>query len=224
MTALTISSVVLWILQISTVIVVVGLARQVGVLHLRVRPLGAGQPGNGPEIGTRLDLTPVSSIRGVDTPLLVSGHLSLVMFASPECSACGSAMQAVKHLRSTERDVWFVIAVDGKQQHGLEYAAKYGLTDVAGLVSSDSLPDLGYTSRPFAVVLADEGTVLGSGVPNTLEQLEVLLATARLNSLAPPDPANGSTDVLPGQAEEGGKNTDELPLIDIIAQPQGLDG
>jgi hypothetical protein len=37
MTGLTISNIILWILQISTIIVVVGLARQVGVLHLRVR-------------------------------------------------------------------------------------------------------------------------------------------------------------------------------------------
>jgi len=155
--------------------------------------------------------------------MLVPGYLSLLMFASPECSACGSALQAIKYLRAAEPDVWFVIAVDGKPERGLDYVAKYDLTDVAGLISSDSLPDLGYTSRPFAVVVADEGTVLGSGVPNTLEQLEVLLATARLNSPPRPDTADAGHEVLPWQAEDGHRDIDELPLINIVAQPQGHD-
>jgi methylamine dehydrogenase accessory protein MauD len=175
-TALTISNLVLWVLQIATIVVVVGLARQVGVLHLRVKPLSAGLIEDGPPIGARLELPPVVSLRGEQTPVVIPGYLSLVTFANPGCSACGPTMEAVKRLRSVEREVRFVVAVDGDQTQGLRYASSYGLTDVVG---SDSLRTMSCASRPFTVVVSDEGTVLATGVPNTLEQLEMLLANAR---------------------------------------------
>jgi len=175
-TALTISNLVLWVLQIATIVVVVGLARQVGVLHLRVKPLSAGQIEDGPPIGARLELPPVVSLRGEQMPVVMPGYLSLVTFASPGCSACGPTMEAVQRLRPVERGVRFVVAVDGDQTQGLKYASRYGLADVVG---SGSLRTMSCASRPFTVVVSDEGTVLATGVPNTLEQLEMLLANAR---------------------------------------------
>ena len=41
---------------------------------------------------------------------------------------------------------------------------------------------------PFTVVVSDEGTVLATGVPNTLEQLEMLLANARHGYASGDDP------------------------------------
>jgi methylamine dehydrogenase accessory protein MauD len=161
MTGLTISNIILWILQISTIIVVVGLARQVGVLHLRVRPLGAGRTEDGPTIGDRFEMTSARSLRGEDIPITVQGRLSLLTFASPECGACAATMLAVKRLRDVEPDVWFVVAVDGEKEQALKYAEKYGLEDVA---SPEAFNRLGSSSRPFAVILAEDGTVLGSGV------------------------------------------------------------
>jgi hypothetical protein len=74
---LTLSTIVLWILQVMTIVVVVGLARQVGVLHLRVHPLEAGRIEDSPPIGAHLDMTPVVSIRGHETQVIVPGYLSL---------------------------------------------------------------------------------------------------------------------------------------------------
>ena len=46
--ALVISNVILWVLVIVLALVVLALARQVGVLHERVAPAGALQPTSGP--------------------------------------------------------------------------------------------------------------------------------------------------------------------------------
>ena len=176
MTGLAISNLILWCLQIATIVVVVALARQVGLLHLRLRPLGAGRTEDGPPIGARFDLSPAASLGGGQIPVVVSGYLSLITFVNPGCSTCSPTLDAVKRLRAVEGKVRFIVAVDGEERPGIKYVHSYGLMNVVG---SGSIAVLDSHSRPFVVVLRDDGMVLATGVPNTLEQLEVLLAEAR---------------------------------------------
>jgi len=176
MTGLAISNLILWCLQIATIVVVVALARQVGLLHLRLRPLGAGRTEDGPPIGARFDLSPAASLGGGQIPVVVSGYLSLITFVNPGCSTCSPTLDAVKRLRAVEGKVRFIVAVDGEERPGIKYVHSYGLMNVVG---SGSIAVLDSYFRPFVVVLRDDGMVLATGVPNTLEQLEVLLAEAR---------------------------------------------
>ena len=48
---LVISNIVLWVLVVILALVVLALARQVGILHERVAPAGALQPTEGPKVG-----------------------------------------------------------------------------------------------------------------------------------------------------------------------------
>jgi methylamine dehydrogenase accessory protein MauD len=182
LTALRISNVVLWILQIGTIIVLLGVARQVGLLHLRLPAKGAGSVDDGPPIGAKVDLPPVISAQHKTIPILVRDRLSLVTFASPGCSVCVPVMQAVRSLKSTERGVWFLVAVDGDEGQVQEYSEKYGLRD--NCIAAASLGTIDRSHRPFSVVLSSAGVVLAAGVPNTLEQLEVLLGAARRENSA----------------------------------------
>ena len=176
MTGLAVSNLILWCLQIATIVVVAALARQVGLLHLRLRPLGAGRTEDGPPIGARFDLSPAASLGGGQIPVVVPGYLSLITFVNPGCSTCSPTLDAVKRLRAVEAEVRFIVAVDGEERPGIKYVQGYGLMNVVG---SGSIGVLDSRSRPFVVVLRHDGTVLATGVPNTLEQLEVLLAEAR---------------------------------------------
>ena len=214
LTALTISNLVLWVLQIATIVVVLGLARQIGVLHLRLPAHGAGRTEDGPLVGARIDLQPVVSFRGEQTPVVCSGHLSVLTFANPECGVCGPTMEAVKRLRAREPSVRFIAAVNGEASEGLKYAAGYGLSDA---VSAESLRVLGSNARPFAVVLSDDGTVLAAGVPNTLEQFETLLATGRYEDGA--RKAASATDLQSVVEEDA-----ELAVIDFAAKAGRDDG
>lgn len=162
-------------------IVLVGLARQVGVLHLRLPAKGAGSVDDGPTVGAQFTLPPVISADGTTIPVLVRDHLSLVTFASPGCSVCVPVLQAVRSLKSAEQDVRFLVAVDGGERRVREYSEKYGLTDC---VTSESVGAISGPHRPFSVALSSTGVVLASGVPNTLEQLEVLLEVARQEDIA----------------------------------------
>lgn len=207
MTALIISNIVLWVLQIATIVVVVGLARQVGVLHLRLPAHGAGQTDDGPQVGQRLDVGSAVTVRGEQTQVLVPGKLSVIMLASSTCGACAPTMEAVMRLREVEKDVNFVVAIDGDQGQALPYAASYGLTDVA---APASLGALNVNARPFAVVLADNGTVLGAGVPNTLEQLEMLVAGARYRGAADEEPGETA-----GQLPSAGNGAADGPATEL---------
>ncbi len=49
--ALLVSNIVLWVLVIVLALIVLALARQVGILHERVAPAGALMPTSGPKVG-----------------------------------------------------------------------------------------------------------------------------------------------------------------------------
>jgi hypothetical protein len=115
MTALSISNLVLWLIQIFTVIVLVGLARQVGVLYQRVPAVGPGRMDDGPPIGSRVSQQVLTGQDGKEIPILDNESISLLAFASPHCSACKPLLDSVQGLMSVSHDIRFLVAVDGTE-------------------------------------------------------------------------------------------------------------
>jgi methylamine dehydrogenase accessory protein MauD len=185
-----ISESLLWVLQAATILVVVGLARQVGVLHLRVPPRGAGPVKEALAVGTTVELAPVTSLESRRVEILSPGRLALVVFANPGCSLCSPILEGLRSLARRDASFRTTVAVDGDPDTALGYAKRHGFGDA---VAAESLDQLDPSHRPFAIALSSKGTVLGSGVPNTLEQLEVLLADARHAQITS---AGGPEDVL----------------------------
>lgn len=148
--------VVLWILVAVLAVVVVALARQIGVLQLRLAPIGALEVDDeGPPLGevpeARVARTPEGSSTVVGGP----GSGRLVAFVSDTCPICE---QVAPSLPAAAR------------ASGLELQ-----------VVSD--PDLELAYRvpgvPFVVVLDELGLVRSKGTVNSLEQVEGLVDTAR---------------------------------------------
>ena len=148
--------VVLWILVAVLAVVVVALARQIGVLQLRLAPIGALEVDDeGPPLGdvpeARVARTPDGSSTVVGGP----GSGRLVAFVSDTCPICE---QVAPSLPAAAR------------ASGLELQ-----------VVSD--PDLELAYRvpgvPFVVVLDELGLVRSKGTVNSLEQVEGLVDTAR---------------------------------------------
>jgi hypothetical protein len=73
-------------------------------------------------------------------------------------------------------EIAVTVAVDGEASDALSYLSKHGFGDGVPAVS---LSQIDPGDRPIAMALSAEGRVLAAGVPNTLEQLEVLVADAR---------------------------------------------
>ena len=121
--ALVISNVVLWVLVIVLALVVLALARQVGILHERVAPAGALMPTSGPKVGELTEALAIADINGQSVTVggPDSGGLNtLVMFVSPTCPVCKSLVPTAKSLANAERGrLRLVFASDGDklEQH-----------------------------------------------------------------------------------------------------------
>jgi Methylamine utilisation protein MauE len=132
-------------------VAVLALAREVGILRLRLGTQGALEiEGEGPEIGSRdLELADRVGRNGAD--------FGLAVFTSEGCHICQSLAPAIDNVGQDPR-----VAV-----------ARFD--EVA---EADLWRRLGIPGSPFALALDRDGTVLAKGTFNNLAQLESVLATA----------------------------------------------
>jgi hypothetical protein len=132
-------------------IAVLALAREVGMLRLRLGPAAALEiPEEGPMVGSRSDLID-SFERGP------ASELALAVFTSDDCHVCRGLEPAIASL---DRDPMLAVEL-------FEETSKpdvWGALEIPG--------------SPYAIALALDGTVLAKGTFNNLAQLESILATA----------------------------------------------
>ena len=84
--AMLVSNVFLWAVVLGLVVVVLALARQIGILYERVAPMGALMMDQGPKVGEVAPAFTLDSIGG--GKLSIGGHTGrsqLLFFLSPTC-------------------------------------------------------------------------------------------------------------------------------------------
>ena len=176
--ALLVSNVLLWCLVIALAIIVVALARQVGILHERVAPAGALMPTNGPKVG---ELTTAQALADLDgRPLAIGGAsadgaATLVLWVSPTCPVCRTLVPTAVSLVKRER-LRLVLASDGENvdQHR-RYVADLGIAGYPYVVSQALGVAFAVSKLPFAALIAPDGTLASKGLVNTREHLESLV-------------------------------------------------
>jgi hypothetical protein len=147
--------VVQWILLVVLAIVVIALARQIGVLHLRLAPLGALEVDDeGPRIGQAPPARTAMAADGVPTLVGGPGPRRLVAFTSPTCPICELVVPSIPAAAAAARMVPQIVSDP-------DLEAAYGVPGV-----------------PFLVVLDGSGIVRSKGTVNSLEQIEGLIDTA----------------------------------------------
>ncbi|MBT8080354.1 MAG: thiol-disulfide isomerase [Gammaproteobacteria bacterium] len=174
------SYIVLWLLVIILALVVVALARQVGVLHERVAPAGALMPTSGPKVGELTQNMPLTAIDG--TALDIGGEDSdgmatFVLFISPTCPVCKSLVPAARSLVMREgRRMRLVFASDGEDlnQHQA-YVRDLGIESYPYVVSQPLGIAYSVSKLPFAVLIGADGTLQSKGLVNSREHLESLI-------------------------------------------------
>lgn len=148
--------VVQWVLLAVLAVVVVALARQIGVLHLRLVPVGALEVDDeGPPLG---DAPEPQAARGHDgTTVIVGGPgpRRLLAFVSPTCPICEQVLPSLPAAATASGLVPQVVSDP-------ELEIRYRVPGV-----------------PFVVVLDESGVVRSKGTVNSLEQVEGLVDTAR---------------------------------------------
>jgi len=161
---------------------VLALARQVGLLHERIAPVGALALDHGPKIGDTVPPLVLRTLAGEATPLAPAGTRSrLLFFLSPTCPVCKKLLPALTSLAVAERDrLEILLASDGDPAEHAAFARRQKLL-LPYIISAE----LGITFRigklPYAVLIGPDGTVRAKGLVNTREQIESLLTAETMN-------------------------------------------
>lgn len=184
MTALAVSNIVLWIIVLGLLLVVLALARQLGVLHERIAPAGALMINRGLTIGERAPMLDVETLDGqalrIGEPR-GDARSTLLVFVSPTCPVCKSLLPVVKSGRRQERD-WLdvILASDGEREQQRRFVADQGLEQIPYVVSTPLGLSFQVNRLPFAALIDAAGILRARGLVNSREHLESLFEAQRL--------------------------------------------
>jgi methylamine dehydrogenase accessory protein MauD len=177
-TALLISNITLWVLVVGLSVVVMALARQIGVLHERIAPAGALMVRSGPLVG---EASPIVAVTDMDGRKITLGAASesarstLVFFLSPTCPVCKTLLPVLRSSGSAESD-WLdiILASDGDLEEQKQFVSEYNLSDFTYVLSEALGMTYKVSKLPFALLLDEEGVIRSKGLVNSREHLESL--------------------------------------------------
>jgi methylamine dehydrogenase accessory protein MauD len=175
--SLLVSTVLSWVVILLLGVAVLALARQVGVLHMRVAPAGALTTSAGPAVGSAAAAIPATTIEGTSTT--VGGHLHgvplrLLMFVSPSCPLCKNLIPMAKSFARDER-VQLVFIGDDDAAAQRQMIAEHGLGGYPFINGPEVGQAYEVAKLPYAVLMDEHGTILSKGLVNSREHLESLV-------------------------------------------------
>jgi methylamine dehydrogenase accessory protein MauD len=171
MTLYDISLLLSWLAIAILGVIVLALARQVGVLHERLAPIGALTIHRGPKVGEMAPLMHTTSLNG--TAVELGGPREhrvgqLLLFVAPECPICKKLLSIVKSFVETER-LAVVLVGDG------DAAEQYSLSALDFVNDAQVGIRYGVGKVPYAVLIDRVGKLTGAGLVNSREHLESLV-------------------------------------------------
>jgi methylamine dehydrogenase accessory protein MauD len=179
---LLVSQVMLWVVVIVLAVAVLALARQVGVLHERIAPVGALALGRGPQTGESAPRLTVRTLAGGTVEIggpLPEGPLRLLFFVSPTCPICKSLLPTVKVFAQSER-LDLLLVGDGDEDQQRQMAQRQSIE----LERFANAPEVGRAFQvaklPYAVLISAAGVIAAQGLVNSREHLESLVTAYEL--------------------------------------------
>jgi methylamine dehydrogenase accessory protein MauD len=182
MQALIVSNVLLFACVIALALVVLALARQVGLLHERVSPVGALMPAGGPAVGDEAPHLEVDALDGtrVQVAPVDADRSTLLFFLSPTCPVCKTLLPVLLSAAASEAPIPRVVfASDGDVEEHQRFIARHDLGAVPYLLSTEVGMAFGIGKLPYAVLIDDTGVIRAKGIVNTREHLESLFEAQR---------------------------------------------
>ena len=183
--ALLMSNLLLWLVVIGLAVVVLALARQIGVLHERIAPAGALTLSGGIAAGDAVPPMELPTLDGASLHLdgfARAGRAVLVFFLTPSCPVCRSLLPVVRRLAREER-AWLdvLLASDGGEPAAHRaYAAEQRLDGMPYVLSRDLGVAFQVSKLPYAALVSEQGVLAAKGLVNTREHLESLIEARRL--------------------------------------------
>lgn len=177
MNALIASQTLLWIVVVGLVCVVLALARQIGLLHERIAPVGALITDSGPAVGQTVPRFAVRTLDGM--PSAVGGPaeagLRLLLFVAADCPVCKRIVPLAQRVAQAEA-VGLTLIGDGLPQPLLAMRDRFGVADAAFVQGAEIGLALQIGKLPYAVLLDQQSVIRAKGLVNSREHLESLLA------------------------------------------------
>lgn len=171
------SQILVWVVLVVLAGAVLALARQVGVLHERLAPLGALALGHGPQPG---EAAPRIAARTLDDSVLNIGEtlqpgtLQLLLFVAPTCPMCKTLLPTAQAFAQDE-GLDLVLVGDGDTEEHRQMAERFGIC----LQRFVNGPEIGRAFRvgklPYAVLISEIGIVIAQGLVNSREHLDSLI-------------------------------------------------
>jgi thiol-disulfide isomerase/thioredoxin len=173
MTGLWAVTVLLAVVVVIDSVAIMALARQVGVLHLRLKPLSGTAVPYGPTIGAPIVLDRLAE-------LITPGvERAVIAFVAPHCGTCAALLPVFRllagQLPDTER---LVFAGDVDEADLSAYLAGFHLTQPV-CADGNALRGNNVPGTPFVAVVDSDRNVLSAGAVHNVEQIEFLLDQGR---------------------------------------------
>jgi methylamine dehydrogenase accessory protein MauD len=184
MEGLIVSNVLLWMLLLALAFVLMGLVRQIGVLHGRIAPAGALMVDKGVAVNEPAPQVTASDRHGRPVNFGYTAQKSqLLFFLSPTCPICKSLLPAIKAIAKEQAaglDVVYISDGDMDAQQAL--ISEHKLDDATYVVG----PQVGMTYQigklPYAALIDKTGTLRAKGLVNSREHLDSLFEVEHLKS------------------------------------------
>lgn len=168
----------LWVVVLVLAAALLALARQIGVLHERLQPVGALTLPKNLKIGDAAPSLDLTTIDG--SPLRIGGEHpkgadTLLVFVSPSCPVCKSLLPSLRSIRSREqRPIDLILASDGSRLEHLDFIAAQSLQPFPYVLSEALGIAYGAGRLPHAVLIDSAGVVRANGLVNSREHLDSL--------------------------------------------------
>ncbi len=188
MIALTIATALQIVVLLGLALVVLSLARQVGILHERLAPAGMTRSQSSIETGDVLPELDLTALTG--NAVRFSGEPSALLFVSADCPICRSVLPVFEQAleRSPYRGYWIADGLpgtDGEPPDYAAYAADRGLDPDRFLVSQTLGLTLGVRQIPALVLVDASGRLVSRETVSGPRELERRLAGAELQPATP---------------------------------------
>ncbi|MDN3712956.1 methylamine dehydrogenase accessory protein MauD [Paracoccus cavernae] len=177
MTFLVASNILLWLAFLGVTVVLLGLMRQVGLLHERSSPMGAMITDHGPDIGDKAPEFELPDYFGRPMNIggaAADGRSTLIMFTAPTCPVCDKLFPIIKSIAKAEK-LSVVMISDGAQDEHKRFLDNHELGQIRYVVSAEAGMAFQVGKIPYGVLIDPQGVIRSKGLTNTREHLESLL-------------------------------------------------
>lgn len=184
MILLAVATAIQFVILIALALVVLSLARQVGILHERLSPAGMTRTREGISVGETLPAMEVRAVSGAVLDTGGTGPGMSLLFLAADCPICKSVLPAYDQaVRENAVPGYWVAdglpAADGGLPDYEAYAAEHGIDPDRLLVSQELGLRLGIRQIPSLALVDGEGRLTRLEVVNGPRQLTSILAGQR---------------------------------------------